>query len=111
MLTRVPVRAVRPARTAPWGQRSHGPGVELEGTRPPRGEGRVEDVLWVERLHAVDEVFLAEPVEGAHGEAAGVDRRALLEERFDLPVPREVAGEPLGPDRRVTAVPGHQQDS
>src|SRR5262249_57225995 len=105
MLGRVPARGDRPARTAPWGQRSHGPGVELEGTRPPRGEGRVEDVPWVERLHAVDKVFLAEPVQGAHGEAAGVDLRALLDERFDLPVPRQVAWGPLRHRGRVTAAP------
>src|SRR5262249_57614531 len=86
-----------------------GGGVGGRGARG--GEGRVEDVPWVERLHAVDKVFLAEPVQGAHGEAAGVDLRALLDERFDLPVPGEVAGEPLGPDGRVTAVPGRQQDS
>src|SRR5262245_49421853 len=50
----------------PGYQRSHGPGVELEGTRPPRGERRVKHVQRVEGLHAVDEVFLAEPVQGAH---------------------------------------------
>src|SRR5215467_16224162 len=111
MLARVPVRGDGPARTAPWGQRSHGPGVELERTRPPRGEGRVEDVPWVERLHAVDEVFLAEPVQGAHGEPACVDLRALLEERLDLPVHRQVAGESLGRDGGVAAMPGREQDS
>src|SRR5262249_10281958 len=95
----------------PGYQRSHGPGVELEGTHPPRGERRVKHVQRVEGLHAVDEVFLAEPVQGAHSEPARVDRRTLLEERLDLPVPRQVAGESLGPDGRVAAVPGREQDS
>src|SRR5258708_8056803 len=38
----------------PSQQMSHGPGVELEGAGSPRGEGGVEDVAWVERLHPVD---------------------------------------------------------
>src|SRR5262249_47479001 len=92
-------------------QPSHGPRVELEGTSPPRGERGVEDVPWVERLDPVDEVLLAEPVQGAHGEAARVDLRALLEQRLDLLVPGEVAGEALGADGRVATVPRGQQDS
>src|SRR5437773_265052 len=52
----------------PCRQTSYGPGVELEGAGPPRREGGVEDVQRVERLHPVDEVLLAEPVQGPHGE-------------------------------------------
>src|SRR5215472_7817757 len=92
-------------------QRSHGPGVELEGPCAPRGERRVEHVQRVESLDAVDEVFLAEPVQGAHGEPACVDLRALLEQRLDLPVHRQVAGESLGRDGGVAAMPGREQDS
>src|SRR5215469_2583151 len=90
---------------------SHGPRVELEGAGPPRGERGVEDVQRVERLHPVDKVLLAEAIQGAHGEAARVDGRALLEQRLDLPVPRKVPGEALGADGRVAAVPGGQQDT
>src|SRR5262249_58999570 len=83
----------------------HGPGVELERTGPPRRERGVEDVLRVERLNPVDEVLLAEPVQGTHREPAGVDLRALLEERLDLPVPGQVPGEALGADGRVAPAP------
>ena len=76
------------------------PGVELEGTGPPRGEGRVEHVERVERLDAGDQVVLAEAVEGAHGEPAGVDRRPFLQQGLDLVVDRQMAGEGLLADRR-----------
>src|SRR5712691_7117808 len=46
---------------------SYSPRVELEGAGSPGGEGGVEDVQRAECLHPVDEVLLAEPVEGAHG--------------------------------------------
>src|SRR5207247_8509278 len=84
------------------------PRVELEGAGPPRGQGRVEDVKRAEGLDAVDEILLAEAVQRAHGEPAGVDRGALLEQRLDLPVPGQVAREALGADGRVAPVPGRQ---
>src|SRR5215468_10138369 len=82
-------RGCRPGRAGrrgrhPGRRASHGPGVELEGSGPPRRERGVEDVQRVERLHPVDEVLLAETVQGAHREPARVDLRALLEERLDL---------------------------
>src|SRR5919199_511867 len=72
---------------------SHGPGVELEGAVPPRGEGGVQHVQRVERLDALHEEVLREAVQRAAREPAGVDGPALLEERaellVDLHVPRE----------------------
>src|SRR3974390_1849986 len=88
---RAPAGTIGSSRTAlPGQQSSDGPGVELEGARPPGGEGGVEDVQRVERLDPVDEVFLAEAVQGPHREPAGVDRRPLLQEGLDLPVPGQV---------------------
>src|SRR6516164_10624254 len=107
MPARVPVRGTgRTDGTLP--RPSHGPGVELESPGPPRGEGGVQDVERVERLHPVDQVLLAEAVQRAHGEPAGVDRGALLEQGLDLPVPGQVARETLGADGRVAAVPRGQ---
>src|SRR6266851_6379928 len=98
----------RVGRPSP-GEESDRPGVELEGTGAPGGQGGVEDVQRAEGPDPVDEVLLAEPVQGAHGEPAGVDRGALLEQRLDLPVAGQVAGEALGADGRVAAVPRGQQ--
>src|SRR5579859_7638949 len=47
------------------GEESDRPGVELEGTGSPGGQGGVEDVQRAEGLDPVDEVLLAEPVQGA----------------------------------------------
>src|SRR5581483_12500397 len=57
----------------------------------------------VEGAHALDEVVLPEPVEGAHGEAARVDRGAFLDERLQLVVDGQVPGEGLLPDGGVPA--------
>src|SRR5260370_24197990 len=90
----------RGGRPSP-GEESDRPGVELEGTGSPGGQSGVEDVQRAEGPDPVDQVLLAEPVQGAHGEPAGVDRGALLEQRLDLPGPRQVSGEPLGADCRA----------
>src|SRR5215213_11687582 len=61
---------------------SDGPGVQLERAFLPRGERGVEDIERVERLDPVNEVVLTEAVQRPHREPAGVDRRALLEQRL-----------------------------
>src|SRR5882724_571316 len=85
------------------------PGVDLEGARPPGGEGRVEYVEGVERLDAVDQVVFPEAVQGAHGEPAGVDRRPFLEEGLDLVVDGQVAGEGLLVHAGVAAGAGAEE--
>src|SRR2546426_4663950 len=85
------------------------PGVDLEGARPPGGEGRVEHVEGVERLDPFDEVVFPEPVEGAHGEPAGVDRRPFLEKGLDLVVDGQVAGEGLLVHARIAAGAGAEE--
>src|SRR5437764_3966846 len=85
------------------------PGVDLEGAPAPGGEGRVEDVERVERLDPLDQVVFPEPVEGAHGEPAGVDRRPFLEEGLDLVVDGQVAGEGLLVHARVAAGGGAEE--
>src|SRR5207302_11209526 len=83
------------------GPRSDRPGVELEGALAPGRERGVEDVEGVEGLDARDQVILAEAVQRSHGEAAGVYVRAFVDERLDLVVDGEVAGERFLADGRI----------
>src|SRR3954468_11190052 len=55
----------------------NGAGVELERPVAPGRQRRVEHVERVERLDAVEEEVLREPVQRAAREAAGGDRPAL----------------------------------
>src|SRR5581483_911197 len=79
------------------------------GARPPGGERRVEDVERVEGPDPLDEVVLPEPVQRAHGEPAGVDRRPFLEERLDLVVDGQMAREGLLVDAGKTPGAGTEQ--
>ena len=53
--------------------RSDRPGVELECVCPPRGQRRIEHVEGMERLDAVHQQVLGEPVQRPGGEPARVD--------------------------------------
>src|SRR5213080_4886130 len=90
--------AIASAWPAPTGARLHGPGVQLESLLPPGAQRGVEDVERVERRDALHEEVLGEAVERAAGEAAGVDRAPLVEERLDLVVDRHVPWERLVAD-------------
>src|SRR5262249_56159402 len=85
---RVPARDGAIADGTPGRRVSHGPGVELERAGPPRRERGGEDVLRVERLNPVDEVLLAEPVQGTHRAPAGLDLRPLPQACLYLSGPR-----------------------
>src|SRR6185503_655575 len=77
------------------GTGSDGPGVELERLLAPGGQRRVENVERMERLHALHEEVLGEPVQRAGGEAARVDVAPLADERLQLLVDGHVARERL----------------
>src|ERR687886_1066638 len=91
-------------------RRSDRPGVELERLVAPGRQRGVEHVERVERLDAVEQEVLREPVQRAAREPAGVDRAALLEERPELLVDRHVARERLVADLREAAGAGRPED-
>lgn len=88
----------------------HGPGGHDEGVPAEGFDLDVEDVERMDGLDARDQVGFAHAVQGGHGEAAGVDFAAFLEQGLELLVVLLVAGKAVGANGREAAGVGGHQD-